>query len=192
VAKKCSVVLSILPNDAATKDVSQRLLDNVSSTLCHISCSTVSPTTSRTLAETYKASHAQFISAPVFARPDGLFKRQATWMVSGDSKGRQIAHELLSNLGKTVDYGDDVGAGNVVKLCGNFLIASSIESIAESMVLAEKHGVDRVEVMKLLSSSIFDCLIYKVFIYGIYKYTHVSVVSTCDDISEYTGVRTES
>jgi hypothetical protein len=30
------------------------------------------------------------------------------------------------------------------------------------MALAEKHGVDRKEVMNLLSSSIFDCLIYKV------------------------------
>jgi 3-hydroxyisobutyrate dehydrogenase-like beta-hydroxyacid dehydrogenase len=82
-----------------------------------------------------------------------------------------------------VDYGEDTGSANVVKLCGNFLIAvsipsynnpcssflpqltrsqSSIEAIAESMALAEKHGVERTEVMKLLSSTIFDCLIYKV------------------------------
>lgn len=88
-------------------------------------------------------------------------------MVGGSGKGREIAHDVLSRLGKTVDYGDDAGAGNVVKLCGNFLIASSIESIAESMVLAEKHGVDRVEVMKLLSSTIFDCLIYKVSSFSI-------------------------
>jgi 3-hydroxyisobutyrate dehydrogenase-like beta-hydroxyacid dehydrogenase len=30
------------------------------------------------------------------------------------------------------------------------------------MALAEKHGVDRSKVMNILSSSIFDCLIYKV------------------------------
>jgi 3-hydroxyisobutyrate dehydrogenase-like beta-hydroxyacid dehydrogenase len=29
------------------------------------------------------------------------------------------------------------------------------------MALAEKHGVDREKVMSLLSSTIFDCLIYK-------------------------------
>jgi len=39
---------------------------------------------------------------------------------------------------------------------------SSIEAIAESMALAEKHGVDQQKVMGILSSSIFDCLIYKV------------------------------
>lgn len=30
------------------------------------------------------------------------------------------------------------------------------------MALAEKHGVDRNQVMEILSGSIFDCLIYKV------------------------------
>ena len=48
-----------------------------------------------------------------------------------------------------------------MKLCGNFLIASSIESISEAMALAEKNDVDRKVVMDLLSSTIFDCLIYK-------------------------------
>lgn len=83
-------------------------------------------------------------------------------MVSGSQSGRDHAKSLLSTCGNVVDYGDDIGAANVVKLCGNFLIATSIESIAEAMALAEKHGVERTEVMKLLSSTIFDCLIYKV------------------------------
>ena len=65
-------------------------------------------------------------------------------MVSGNQKGRLIATELLSSGGSIIDYGDDIGAANVVKLCGNFLIASSIESIAEAMALSEKHGVDRI------------------------------------------------
>ena len=43
-------------------------------------------------------------------------------------------------------FGDDPGAGNVVKLCGNFMIASAIESCAEALSMAEKSGVDRVEV----------------------------------------------
>jgi 3-hydroxyisobutyrate dehydrogenase-like beta-hydroxyacid dehydrogenase len=85
-----------------------------------------------------------------------------------------------------VDYGDDTGSANVVKLCGNFLIASSIEAIGEAVALSEKNvslwislyacsilywlqfpsslplqGVDGKEVIKLLSGTIFDCLIYK-------------------------------
>ena len=47
------------------------------------------------------------------------------------------------------------------QLSGNFLIAAAIESIGESLSLAEKNGVDRQQLMDLFSSTIFDCLIYK-------------------------------
>jgi 3-hydroxyisobutyrate dehydrogenase-like beta-hydroxyacid dehydrogenase len=53
----------------------------------------------------------------------GIAKRQATWMLGGEESGRKIASALLTSLGNIVDMGEDVGAANVVKLCGNFLIA---------------------------------------------------------------------
>ncbi len=163
----CSVVFSMLPNDKAVSAVSDALLtgrgNSKNKPFIHISTSTISPVTSRALAKQYGAlgNDVSFIAAPVFARPDGIAKRQATWMIAGDERGRKIASELLHSSGNCVDYGNDTGASNVVKLCGNFLIASSIEAISEAMALSEKHGVDRKAVMKMLSSSIFDCLIYR-------------------------------
>jgi len=44
-------------------------------------------------------------------------------MLGGEETGRKLAGDLLSSLGNIVDMGNDVGAANVVKLCGNFLIA---------------------------------------------------------------------
>ncbi len=55
----------------------------------------------------------------------------------------------------------DAGAGNAVKLAGNFLIASTIESVGEALALVESQGLDRTRVMDMLSATIFDCLIYK-------------------------------
>ena len=55
----------------------------------------------------------------------GIAKRQATWMLGGEETGRALAGSLLSSGGNIVDMGNDVGAANVVKLCGNFLIAVS-------------------------------------------------------------------
>ena len=68
---------------------------------------------------------------------------------------------LLSTGTKVYNFGPDCGNGNVVKLCGNFLIASTIESLSESLALAENNGVDRKAVMEMLTTTIFDCLIYK-------------------------------
>jgi hypothetical protein len=61
--------------------------------------------------------------SPRTYRYAGIAKRQATWMLGGEEKGRQTAAALLTSLGNIVDMGNDVGAANVVKLCGNFLIA---------------------------------------------------------------------
>lgn len=194
IAQKCSVIFSMLPNDQVStcflqfnviegfKSYHEWLLQVVSSvtdslikgnttgnTFTHISCSTISPSSARRLAETHKSSGHKLITAPVFARPDGSYhllvcksnvcmrgrymwrtvhiyilfpilllhwtpsfatltgiaKRQATWMLGGEETGRALAGSLLSSLGNIVDMGNDVGAANVVKLCGNFLIAVS-------------------------------------------------------------------
>lgn len=162
IAENCSTIVTMLPNDKILEGIANQLMASSNgNSFTHISCSTISPMTARRLAEEHQSKGHTLVTSPVFARPDGLARREATWMVAGDSKGRELACTLLTSSGKIVDMGDDVGAANVVKLCGNFLIATSIESIGESMALAEKHGVDRKQVMDILSSSIFDCLIYK-------------------------------
>ena len=48
---------------------------------------------------------------------------------------------------KVFNFGTDPGAGNVVKLCGNFLICSAIEAMAESCALAELNNIDRVKMI---------------------------------------------
>jgi len=104
------------------------------------------------------------VGAPVFARPDGFEKRQAYFVVGGtDSRAIEEAQPILLSTGSQVfEFGnEDAGAGSVVKLCGNFLIASAIESIGEALALAENQGLDRVKVMKMFSATIFDCLIYE-------------------------------
>jgi 3-hydroxyisobutyrate dehydrogenase-like beta-hydroxyacid dehydrogenase len=50
-------------------------------------------------------------------------------MLGGEEKGRQTAAALLTSLGNIVDMGNDVGAANVVKLCGNFLIAVGVVNL---------------------------------------------------------------
>ena len=90
----------MLPNDKALKAVSAAIMQKPGVCKTHIGCSTVSPTTSRDLAEEYKKAGKQFIAAPVFARPDGLAKRQAVWMVAGESEGRKLAASLLESSGR--------------------------------------------------------------------------------------------
>ena len=125
------MIFSMLPNDKAVEEVSHALIEankasNSKNKFTHISCSTISPTSARKFAKFHEENGHKLITAPVFARPDGIAKRQATWMLGGEEKGRKLAAELLTTAGRIVDMGNDVGAANVVKLCGNFLIAVSV------------------------------------------------------------------
>jgi 3-hydroxyisobutyrate dehydrogenase-like beta-hydroxyacid dehydrogenase len=87
---------------------------------------------------------------------------QATIPVAGPADAVARVLPLLEATSTGVfEFGEDPGAANVAKLGGNFLIAAAIESMAESLALAEANGVDRVQMMTMLNSTIFDCLIYK-------------------------------
>mmetsp|Transcript_12492 Transcript_12492/g.24823 ORF Transcript_12492/g.24823 Transcript_12492/m.24823 type:complete len:338 (+) Transcript_12492:66-1079(+) len=170
VAEECSTVVTMLPNDKVLNHVCREegLVDALASShdkSLHVSCSTVSPYTSRELSDFHLAASAgsKYVGAPVFARPDGLALKQASFtMSSACPDALSEARTLMEpSNGKVFEFGNDPGAGNVTKLCGNFLIATTIESLAESLALAEANGVDRVAVKDMLTSTIFDCLIYK-------------------------------
>lgn len=120
---KCDVILSMLPNDEVVSTVSQKLIQNSNKKFVHISCSTISPSVARSMENIHNNSNSTFISAPVFARPDGLLNRQAVFMISGAEEGRNVALDVLKGFGRLEDLGDEISAANVVKLCGNFLIA---------------------------------------------------------------------
>ncbi|HTQ71098.1 MAG TPA: NAD-binding protein, partial [Acidocella sp.] len=52
---------------------------------------------------------------------------------------------------------------NLVKLSGNFLIASVIESLGEALALVGKGGVDQKAYLELLTSTLFNAPVYKTY-----------------------------
>jgi 3-hydroxyisobutyrate dehydrogenase-like beta-hydroxyacid dehydrogenase len=54
-------------------------------------------------------------------------------------------------------------AANLVKLSGNFLIASVIESLGEALALVAKGGVDRRQYLEMLTSTLFNAPVYKTY-----------------------------
>lgn len=169
VAAESDILFSVLPNDAILTSVSLGAdgLGGINSVMkpdsIHVSCSTVGPWTSRSIAAAHKKKGIEFVSAPVFARPDGMAAGHATIPMSGSAGAIERVKPYLQATATGVydTFGPDPGAANVVKLTGNFLIASAIESLSEALAMAEANGVDREATYNLLTETIFDCLIYK-------------------------------
>jgi 3-hydroxyisobutyrate dehydrogenase-like beta-hydroxyacid dehydrogenase len=64
---------------------------------------------------------------------------------------------------KTFRFGEKPSNANLVKISGNFLIASTIETIAEAMALVAKGGLDQHQYLEFLTSTLFNAPIYKTY-----------------------------
>jgi 3-hydroxyisobutyrate dehydrogenase-like beta-hydroxyacid dehydrogenase len=109
----------------------------------HVSCSTISVDLSKRLASAHRAVGQGYVAAPVFGRPDAAAARQLWAVVAGRPADVDRCLPVISALGRGLTrLGEDPPAANVVKLAGNFIIASMIESLAEAFTLARKSGVE--------------------------------------------------
>ncbi|SRR6266542_410099 len=128
----------------------------------HVSMSTIGPGTARRLARRHGEAGGTYVAAPVFGRPDAAAAKKLWVCVSGTPAAAARVRPLLEAIGQGIfEFGEDPGAANVVKLCGNFLIVAAMEAMAEAWTLAEKSGLDRAAVARMLSETIFTAPVYK-------------------------------
>ena len=64
---------------------------------------------------------------------------------------------------RTFEISDQAPKANLVKLSGNFLIASVIEALGEAIALVSKAGIGRAHYVDLLTSTLFGAPVYKTY-----------------------------
>jgi 3-hydroxyisobutyrate dehydrogenase-like beta-hydroxyacid dehydrogenase len=164
-AEAGALLISSLANDRVLEEVvgaNHELLRRLGQGGVHISTSTVAPETSRCLAEGHKHYGVTYLAAPVLGRPDAAAAAKLWIFLSGAAEAKERAQPVLRTLGQhVVDLGEDTGAASVVKLACNFVLASSIEAMAEAFTLVEKNGIERRRLADLLVQTIFDCPAYR-------------------------------
>jgi 3-hydroxyisobutyrate dehydrogenase-like beta-hydroxyacid dehydrogenase len=128
----------------------------------HISSSTISVVLSRRLAKEHADRKQHYISAPVFGRPEVAAAGKLFVVAAGPAGQLERFASLFDQIGqRTFRLGDDAITANVVKLAGNFMISSVIESLAESFSLVRKYGVPADAFLDVLTGSLFGSPIYK-------------------------------
>ena len=155
----------MLADDQAVEDVclpAGSFVERLGPGGIHVSISTISPDAARRLAEHHKKHQVEYIAAPVFGRPEAAAAKRLWVCVSGAAEAKQRVRPLLDAIGQGIfDFGEEAAAANVVKLCGNFLIASAIEALAETLTLARKNGIDPKSVADMLGKTLFACPVYQ-------------------------------
>jgi 3-hydroxyisobutyrate dehydrogenase-like beta-hydroxyacid dehydrogenase len=140
------------------------IIGSLSTGAIHISSSTISVALSERLEAAHAKAGQRFVAAPVFGRPDVAATGRLFVIAAGAPDAVEAAAPLFDAIGqKTFVVSDVPKAANLVKLSGNFLIASVIESVGEAMALIGKAGVDRRQYLDILTSTLFNAAVYKTY-----------------------------
>lgn len=149
--RDCDAVLTMLSDDDAEEAMMREAMpfDAV-----HIACSTISTACARRLTHLHKG---RYLSAPVFGRPEAAEQKKLLVVPAGPAELVDRFRPVFDAIGRgTFVAGAEPWQANAVKLCGNFMIASMIESFGEAYGTLRRASVDPklfLEVMSALFGS---------------------------------------
>jgi 3-hydroxyisobutyrate dehydrogenase-like beta-hydroxyacid dehydrogenase len=130
----------------------------------HVSCSTISVALSRRLAQAHAAAGQRYVAAPVFGRPEAAAAAKLFVVAAGVPDAVAVVSPLLDVVGqRTFVLSEQPESANLVKLSGNFLIASVIEALGEAMALVGRGGIDPHDYVDLLTSTLFGTPVYRIY-----------------------------
>jgi 3-hydroxyisobutyrate dehydrogenase-like beta-hydroxyacid dehydrogenase len=168
----CAVVISMLPDDDAVRDVvlgrEDLGIDGLALGLkrgaIHLSMSTISSSTASRLAREH-ARHGQgYVAAPVFGNPDAARARELFLVAAGGPADIERCRPLFDILGqRTFVIGTDPGHANLVKLLGNMMTATTLEMLGEVVAVLLKRGLDPKPFIDIMTSTMFGGRVHKIY-----------------------------
>jgi 3-hydroxyisobutyrate dehydrogenase-like beta-hydroxyacid dehydrogenase len=164
-AADAEALITMLADDRAVEDVifvPGNAIQAIPAGAAHISMSTISVALSRRLAAAHREKQQHYVAAPVFGRPEAAAAAQLFIVAAGPAEQIERIRPLLDVMGqKTFPAGEEASAANLIKITGNFMISTMIESLAESFALVRKYGLDPRTFLDVITGSLFTAPVYK-------------------------------
>ena len=129
----------------------------------HISCSTISTACSRSLAAAHAAKGQGYLAATVFGRPEAAEAAKLVVVPAGPPEAIARCRPVFDAIGRqTVVAGTEPWQSNAIKACGNFMLASMLETFAEAFATLRKAGVPP-QVFQDIMNGLFASPVYALY-----------------------------
>lgn len=156
VAASTAVCVTMLADGAAVEAVfrgGDGLLAGACPGGVFVDCSTVPPSTLRSLEAETRATGAGLLDAPVSGSVSLAEAGRLTLMIGGTEADLATARPVLEALAATSFHLGPLGTGAAMKLAVNTVIFGLNQALAEALVLAEAAGVPRARAYDVLEVS---------------------------------------
>jgi 3-hydroxyisobutyrate dehydrogenase-like beta-hydroxyacid dehydrogenase len=159
------LALTMLADDAAverTVEATDGLLDSLPAGAVHVSSSTISVTLSARLAALHAAKGQRYVAAPVFGRPDAAEAAKLFVVAAGAADAIDAAQPVFDAIGqRSFRVGAEPHQANVVKLCGNYLLVATVQTLGEAVALARGSGVEAAALIEVLTETLFGGVVHR-------------------------------
>ena len=136
------------------------VLDAMSAGSLLIVMSSIPVETARHQARAAGERHIHYLDAPVSGGEQGAIDGSLAIMAGGDETTFARALPFLEPLGRPVRVGP-AGSGQLAKLVNQLVVASTIATVSEAMLLAERGGADPAQVREALLGGFADSTILR-------------------------------
>ena len=92
-----------------------------------------------------------YLEAPVLGSVVPASQGALTVLISGDEFGYEKVKSVLENIGKHLFFFDEPGLATKMKLINNLALGSFMATIAEALSIGEKIGIEKKEILEILS-----------------------------------------
>ena len=161
--KGIDIMITMVSDDEALENlVTMEVLKNLGEGKTHLSMSSVSPACIEKLSILHRKAGVKLLSCPVFGRPDAAREGKLWLCLAGEDEAKETAMDILKSMAQKIyDFGPHPWVANVIKLAGNFLIASAIEALSEAFSFVEKNGVEAIKLYNIMTETLFSSIVYK-------------------------------
>ncbi|MFK8026801.1 MAG: NAD(P)-dependent oxidoreductase [Gammaproteobacteria bacterium] len=152
-AEASSVIISCVSDTPDVEEVltgSQGVIHGIQAGALVIDMSTISPETTRHIANQFAQAKTSMLDAPVSGGEVGAIAATLSIMVGGNANDFERAMPIFECLGKNIIHVGSSGAGQVAKACNNLVAAQTVVAVAEAYLLARSCDVDPAKVREAL------------------------------------------
>ena len=158
VFQQADIVALCLTDSQAVAQIIEESLPQIRSGQLIVDFSSISPQTTRELAQRVKAQGADWVDAPVSGGVGGAQSGQLAIMCGGEASSLERLKAFFSPLARQVTHLGLVGSGQIAKICNQMLVSSQVTVLAEVMALAEQAGIEAQRLPQAFAGGFADSL----------------------------------
>jgi 3-hydroxyisobutyrate dehydrogenase len=147
------VIITMLTDDVAVTEVYNKVQQVTIAGKLFVDMSTISQQLSITTAKALIEKDAAFIDAPVAGSTKPAADGTLIIMAGGQTKDIERAMPYLEKMGRLVKHLGANGTGIAAKLAVNYYLAIALQGLAETVLFADKLGLQRSALMDIINEA---------------------------------------